>query len=127
MPDKERRAARADMIEHGVGSAYFPSAVRAWAKTVAKMDAALAEHPWLAGETFSTADIGYAPYIVRLEHLGLAPLWADRRAFIGWLARLKARPSFSEGLERWLDPATVGLMQDKGQAAWPDIQPILAT
>jgi len=126
MPDKARRAARANMIEHGVGSAYFPAAIRAWAEAVAKMDAALAEHAWLAGETFSAADIGYAPYIVRLDHLGLASLWAERPAFRDWFARLGARPSFGEGLERWLVPGTVTLMRDKGQAAWPDIARLLA-
>jgi hypothetical protein len=38
----------------------------------------LAARPWLAGETFSLADIAVAPYVNRLDMLGMAQMWEQR-------------------------------------------------
>jgi len=38
---------------------------------LSKMESALVDRPWLAGETFSLADIAVTPYVNRLDMLKL--------------------------------------------------------
>jgi glutathione S-transferase len=48
---------------------------------------------WLAGDSFSLADVAMAPFAERLEHLGLGKLWDGYEAAQEWLRRVLARPS----------------------------------
>lgn len=64
--------------------------------TVTRMDAALADGPWLTGATITLADFCLAPLIDRADDLGLARLWADRPAVAGWYDRMRARPSWAK-------------------------------
>ncbi len=64
-------------------------------RTAARMDAALAEGPWLVGETYSLADIVVAPLIDRMDDLGFAHLWEDKYPrTTDWYARIRARPAW---------------------------------
>ena len=59
---------------------------------IADMDRALAEGPWLAGDTYSLADIGYAPYVTRLDHLKfLGGMIAQRPRVAAWYDRMRAQ------------------------------------
>jgi glutathione S-transferase len=92
------RAARAPVDHQAIADA------RALiARAVDRLAAALAEGPWLAGETFSLADIAAAPFVDRLEELFLDGLWEDKPALHDWIARLKARPAYAAALcpEDW--------------------------
>jgi len=60
-----------------------------------RMDRALAQGPWLAGDTFSLADCAVASFVDRVEHLRMAALWRDRPRVADWVARIKARPSYA--------------------------------
>jgi glutathione S-transferase len=44
-----------------------------------KIEKALATRSWLAGETFSLADIAVTPYVNRLDMLGMASMWEGKR------------------------------------------------
>ncbi len=77
MPDPAKRERSWETITKGVESSYFAGAVQRFDKLLADMEAALSEGPWLAGKEFSLADIGYAPYMARLEHLQLQFLWDE--------------------------------------------------
>lgn len=57
------------------------------------MEARLAEAPWLAGDTYSLADIAAAPAVDRIERLGLADVWEGLGGVADWIARLTARPA----------------------------------
>lgn len=48
---------------------------------------------WLAGETFSLADIAAAAHLSALDYLGDVP-WSEHVAAKIWYARVKSRPSF---------------------------------
>lgn len=48
---------------------------------------------WLAGETFSLADIAAAAHISTLDYIGDVP-WDKHAAAKDWYARIKSRPSF---------------------------------
>ena len=65
---------------------------------LAKLDAALAGSPYLAGSQFSLADIAYVPWIVRAEartHLDLG----RHENLRAWLGRLSERRSVAAELE----------------------------
>jgi glutathione S-transferase len=78
------------------------------------MEAALADTPWLAGKEFSLADIGYAPYITRLDHLQLQFLWDERPHIPEWYDRLRERRPYGEALEKWFNATYLPLMREKG-------------
>lgn len=63
-------------------------------QTIARAEAALADHPWIAGAAFTLADILLIPTAVRMEDLGLATRWAQAPRFTQWLERAQQRPSF---------------------------------
>lgn len=65
---------------------------------LAKLDAALAESPYLGGSTFSLADIAYVPWVIRAQ--ARAGVDLGRHANLRrWLERLAERPSVAAELE----------------------------
>lgn len=126
IPDPVRRNRTRENVAKGVESSYFTDSLKRYRKLVADLDAALGEGPWLAGRDFSLADVGFAPYITRLDHLELRGLYEDRHPRIaGWYDRLKSRNGYQEGLGKWFNDAAVKLMREKGAEAWPRIKNIL--
>jgi glutathione S-transferase len=91
-------------IELGMEAPQFAPAVRRFLKLITDMDAVLQDSPWLAGNSFSLADVAYASYMARLTHLGLDDMILARPRVADWRARLFARPSYQEGIERWFNP-----------------------
>jgi glutathione S-transferase len=79
MPDPVKRERSCENVTKGIESHYFPESIKRFDKLFAEIETALAEHLWLAGGEFSLADIGYASYITRLDHLQLQFLWDRRR------------------------------------------------
>ena len=94
---------------------------------VGDMEAALADTPWLAGKDFSLADVGYAPYLTRLDHLQLQFLWDKRPHIAAWYQRLMERRAYKEALEDWFNPSYLSLMKEKGAAAQSRVKAIIAS
>jgi glutathione S-transferase len=59
------------------------------------MNRRLTAAPWLAGSTYSLADIATAPVIDRAIRLGFADLWSDLPGLSGWIERLTDRPAYA--------------------------------
>ena len=59
-----------------------------------RMDQALAEGPWLAGDSYSLADVAMAPAIDRLEACGLFGLFEEHDRVLDWVKRVQQRPAF---------------------------------
>ena len=53
---------------------------------------------WLAGDTFSLADITAAAHLSTIDYLGDVP-WKEHEEAKAWYARVKSRPSFRALLE----------------------------
>jgi glutathione S-transferase len=65
--------------------------------TCARMDAALADGPWLMGAQYTLADIVVTPSIDRMADLGYSSLWTDKYPRVtAWYARMQARPAFQQ-------------------------------
>src|SRR6266508_4325200 len=65
---------------------------------LAKLDAALAASPYLAGSQFSQADVAYVPWIMRAEGRAGVDLNSHEN-LRGWLGRLIERRSIAAELE----------------------------
>jgi glutathione S-transferase len=124
IPNLFKRERRRDVIEKGTGSQHFVIAVRRMVLLLDEMEEALAAHAWLAGDRYSLADVAFAPYLARLEHLNVAGLFDERRQVADWYRRCKARPSFHDAITKWENPDYLKLMQARGSDAWPQVQQI---
>jgi glutathione S-transferase len=70
---------------------------RALRTTLNKMNKELSESgPWLAGGSYSLADIAAAPVIDRIERLRMADLWEDLPAVKYWVERVTIRAAYKK-------------------------------
>jgi len=116
-------------LQKGTENPAFPTAIKRLDKMIADMDRALADHqgPWLAGNVYSLADIGYAPYVTRLDHLKfLAGMIEQRPRVAAWYDRMRARKPYQSALAEWFNPKYLPLMDEKGSEAWPRVKELLA-
>lgn len=115
------------IVEHGVAAPGVAAKVRLFDRSLQKMDDALRESGWLAGPEFSLADVSLAPYVNRLDMLGMSGMWVDSRPRLeGWFERIRARPTFKPC---FLDFCPSDLSRDLrtfGSRSWPEVRRILA-
>jgi glutathione S-transferase len=90
------------------------------------MQEALQSHRWLADEKYTIADAALTPYIARLEHLNILGMIDSRPNVVDWYARIKARPSYEDGIGKWENPDYLNLMKSRGAEAWPHVQRIVS-
>ena len=126
IPDVSRRERSRDYILRGIESSYFRPALMRFEKLWKDIEKALEEHKWLAGNTYSLADIAYTPYITRFEHLQFMGVLKNRPNLSNWYDRIKARPSYEEALRKWFNPNYLRLMEEKGIKAWPKVEEIIS-
>jgi glutathione S-transferase len=125
IPDKAKRERYRSVVFEGVASPLFEKSITRFRKLLDDMDAALAEHTWLAGDSFSLADIGLSPYITRMDHLGLSRMWDDQPRIEDWYGRITSRPAYETAFVKWFDDKYLALMKEKGEEYWPDIEACL--
>jgi glutathione S-transferase len=126
IPDPAKRERRRDVIEKGLDSPFFKAAIARLLTLYRDMDDALGKHAWLAGDTYSIADAAFTPYVVRLDHLDVLGLLGPTPRVTDWYRRIKARPSFQDGITRWENPGYLELMKRQGGENWPKIKEIMS-
>ena len=115
-------------IKNGVDSKYFAHAVMTFNNLLKAMDEELSGgESWLAGDTFSLADIGYASYIRRLEHLQLEAMWENFPYLSDWYDRLQQREAFRVAILDWDNAAYINNMKKRGAQEWPLIKRVIAS
>lgn len=126
-PDPVRREWRRETIERGTAAPSFRGAVWAYDNLLSDMEDELAGGGWLAGDVYSLADVALTSYLNRAAELSLHPMWEKGRPRVaGWLARVRARPSFARAFDAYPYPDYQAQMAEKGRAAWPKVEAILA-
>ncbi len=127
MPDKEREVRQRSAIRLGLDAPEVPLALRTFSKLIDDIERQAATTRWLAGETFSLADIAVAPYVTRLEMLAMERMWTSGRrpAMARWWAEVKARDSYRTEIQNKFAEQTRQMMLEHGQAAWPRLGTIL--
>lgn len=126
IPDPARRAARRSVLEHGVAAPEFAGALGAFLDLLDAMNASLAPGGWLSGDRFGLADAAALPYVLRLDHLAMTPLFSEatRPRVADWLARVKARPSFESAVAKWAPAPILQLFRSQGEAVWSQVEPL---
>jgi glutathione S-transferase len=126
MPDPAYRERQRLSILHGVAAPHVPPALAAYDRYLGEMEQALASAPYLAGETYSLADIAATPYINRAAALGMDRLWVGRRPRVeDWFARVRARPSFTTAITRWLTDADRERFNIPRDETWGEIAKVM--
>lgn len=124
--DPARRAARQSVLDHGVAAPEMSPAVACYVRLLDEMEAQLAGTPFLAGAAFSTADIAVAPFLTRIDHLGMDKLIDARPRAKAWLEKIQARPAFKRAVTDVIPPAVIETFRTNGAAAWPALSAIAA-
>ena len=124
IPDPASRTARRSVIEHGVEAPEFAGALRQMVAFLDQLESSLAPGGWCAGEAFGLADAAALPYVLRLDHLGMAPLLGSeaRPSLADWYRRARSRPSFAAAVTHWAPDLAVEFLRASGQAAWPAVE-----
>jgi glutathione S-transferase len=92
-----------------------------------KMENTLAEGRWLAGASFSLADISLTPYVNRLDMLGMSEMWTKARPRLtDWFERIKARPTFKPCFPDFCPPDLTHDLKTYGSQTWPEVKRVLA-
>jgi glutathione S-transferase len=127
IPDPKKRAESWENITKGVESSYVADAVHRFDTLLTDMEVALSQATWLAGKEFSLADVGYAPYILRLKDLQLQFLWDKRPHIPAWFEQLRNRLGYKPAFDDWPNESYVSLMKEKGNEAQPRIRSVLGS
>ena len=112
--DPVKRERMTENVLAGVESRFFKPAIGRIIKMLDDMQAALSEGTWMAGNSYSLADIAFAPYVTRVAHLQQDWLFDTRPRVADWLERMRARPAYQKGMVEWFNPDFLSLMELKG-------------
>ncbi len=107
-------------------SALLHRSLRAYGDFLRDMEAALRENAWLAGPTYSLADIDVIPYLWRLSNLQLDFLWAELPRVSDWFQRVTQRPAFKVAIIDTALPDWINGMREAGERAKPKLVKTMA-
>lgn len=116
------------VVERGLEAPLAVEKLTLYDNYLKKMDAALAAHPWLAGDSFTLADIGFTPYVNRLAAMSMSAMWTGGRYpnVEDWFDRIVARPTFGPSFVDWMPQSLTDDLKTNGQQSWPEIAQLLS-
>jgi len=116
-----------EIVREGLQAKGIAKSIGLYDSYLGKMETALADHAWVAGETFSLADIGLVPYVNRLDMMGMSAMWTRQRPRVtAWFERVKARPTFKPQMLDWVPADLTADLKTFGSRSWPEVERILA-
>ena len=121
------KARKQEIVRLGFEAPGIDDTIRLYDDYLKKMDATLHDQPWLAGASFSLADIGLAPYVNRLDMLSMSGMWNNGRLprVTEWFAAIKARPKFKEVFLDWCPEQLTDDLKTFGAESWPEVKRII--
>ena len=123
---EEYRTRRRSILDGGLESPVVGEALQTMQAMVEDMESSLKRGPYLAGEHYSLADACATPFVMRLDVLGLHPLWDDCPRVADWWGRIQVRPSYQRLLSESFPPDYfVGIKEEIGDV-WPDVKRLLS-
>jgi glutathione S-transferase len=121
------KAQKRAFVEQGFDAPGAHEMIRLYDYYMRKADEDLREGPWLAGKTFSAADMSLIPYVNRLDMLGLSGLWEGGRLprLNAWWQSATARSSFKPQILDWIPEELTNDLRSNGPKSWPEIKRIV--
>ena len=95
IPDPKVRERWTRAVTEGISAADLQPSIDRLTGMVERMDKALAQRPWLAGDAYSLADIDIAPFVHRLIRVDLFYLVEARPRVKDWYERISSRPAYA--------------------------------
>ncbi|MCZ6890201.1 MAG: glutathione S-transferase family protein [Gammaproteobacteria bacterium] len=120
-PDPKRVARQLAIFDQGFGAAVVGEGVKVFVSAVNKLETALDTDEYLAGNTFSLADIALLPYVNEVMRFGIDALAEDKPNLHAWFERVTARPSYRTAIGGVLPAEQWENIQARGRAAWEEI------
>lgn len=116
-----------ELVMKGIETPGVDIKFKMYDRYLSEMEAVLDNHLWLAGDTFSLADIGLTPYVNRLDMLGMSGLWEGGRRprVTDWFNRIKARPTFTPMFLDWCPEDLTNDLMTFGTQTYPDVLRVL--
>jgi glutathione S-transferase len=99
MPNRETAARWVKAVREGFNEAEIGASMARLAGTLDRMQQALSDASWLAGESYSLADVDMVPFVHRIAALGAQAMIEERPRVADWYHRMQARPAFREAME----------------------------
>lgn len=94
MPNRDTAARWVKAVKEGFSSAEIQASLDRLARTLDRMQRALEATPWLAGDSYSLADVDMAPFVHRIASLGEGAMIEARPSVADWYERLRSREAF---------------------------------
>ena len=114
------------IVQMGLEAPGVASKFRMYHEYLSKMDDALQQHEWLIGDVFSLADISLAPYVNRLDMLGMSEMWTGSLPHVtSWFQRIKERATFKPCFLDYCPPDLARELKVNGSQSWPEVKAIL--
>ena len=110
-------------IEMGLESPLLPPSVQAFKELFSEMNQHLQSNKWLAGNSYSLADISLVVYLTRLSSFQMAPLWSKMTALNYWFENIISRPAYKSAVIDWGD-ITEEKRREEGKAAFERVEKI---
>ena len=125
MPDPAKREKWKTIIDKGLESSYVRDALYRFASLFRDMEAALANGPFLLGDSFTLADVGLISFFYRLQMLETAALWTTHFPLVtAWFERCKTRESFDTAIMAYITPAHQTQYELVSKPSWPQVERI---
>jgi len=114
-------------IQKGLEAQGAAEKIRFYDDYLHRMEVALGESDWLAGDAFSMADVALAPYLNRLSALACEDFWRCGRLprVEKWFERVKSRHTFAPAFVKWMPQELADEMRANGKRSWPDVKRLL--
>jgi glutathione S-transferase len=120
-------ARKKQIVRQGMATPRVDRTFRLYDSYLQKIEDTLAQQRWLAGDTYSLADIAMTPYVNRIDMLGMSEMWTGSRPRLtDWFERIKSRPSFRPSLLDTCPPDLTNDLKTFGTQSWPDVKRLLA-
>ena len=123
-PNPKKAAIKRQVVTQGLDTPAVADALHDYVKLLDRIEAAMEDGPYIAGQDWSLAEAAATPYVWRLDKLKLARLWDKCPGVAGWYERVRARPSFKAAVDDWLTPAEYERYASAPDP-WPKVQEIL--
>ena len=107
--------------EMGLDSPLLSPSLLAFKNLFYEMNAHLETNSWLAGETYSLADIALVVYLTRMSSFQMSPLWKDLNYLCGWFDKIQNRAAYHSAVIDWGD-VTAEKRKTEGLAAFETVK-----
>ncbi len=106
IPDANTRERQRASVMLGLDAPQIIVALQNYDKFIAEIEQTLSQSQYLAGDTYSLADVAATPYVNRATMLALDRILLQERPHVAeWFSRIKERPSFRAAIDDYMSEA----------------------